>query len=212
MLEIGKKIKELRQSKKMTQKALADILNVTPQAVSKWERNESYPDIEMLVKLSDYFNVSTDELLGTKSQSVFDSLYSKLKGRTQMSKVQNHSPKERSNREEQQKKIIIFDMAFSFISDKGLMQTQVLSHKLSLLMKQQEQAINIDVYNSKLIDRYGDQADVILLTPTFSYAKAELEKKFPETPVLAISKKQYGMLDVEKLYDEIIGVLGSVGS
>ncbi|MEG2601903.1 MAG: helix-turn-helix transcriptional regulator, partial [Carnobacterium sp.] len=48
MLEIGKKIKELRLSKKLTQKDLAKILNVTPQAISKWERNESNPDIQML--------------------------------------------------------------------------------------------------------------------------------------------------------------------
>lgn len=39
IVEIGKKIKELRQSKEMTQKELAEILNVTPQAVSKLEQN-----------------------------------------------------------------------------------------------------------------------------------------------------------------------------
>lgn len=40
MVEIGNKIKELRESKNMTQKELAEFLNVTPQAVSKWERNK----------------------------------------------------------------------------------------------------------------------------------------------------------------------------
>jgi len=66
MLDLGKNIKELRQSKKMTQKSLAKILNVTPQAVSKWERNESNPDIQTLISLSNYFNVSVDEILGRK--------------------------------------------------------------------------------------------------------------------------------------------------
>lgn len=41
MVEIGAKIRELREVKKMSQKDLADFLSVTPQAVSKWERNKS---------------------------------------------------------------------------------------------------------------------------------------------------------------------------
>ena len=69
MVEIGAKIKELREAKKMSQKDLADYLNVTPQAVSKWERKKSYPDLDMLVRLSNYFQISTDELLGKSKPS-----------------------------------------------------------------------------------------------------------------------------------------------
>lgn len=84
MVEIGTKIKELREAKKMSQKELAEFLNVTPQAVSKWERNKSYPDLDTLLKLSKYFQVSTDKILGNEKQSFFDALFSKMEGRKNM--------------------------------------------------------------------------------------------------------------------------------
>ncbi|WP_440896812.1 helix-turn-helix domain-containing protein [Amphibacillus sp. Q70] len=130
MLEIGIKIKELRKSKKMTQKTLADILNVTPQAVSKWERNESTPDIETLIKLSNYFDISIDELVGNKSKSFFDSLFSKMKGRINMDNDMNRTVEQTSQKKGTQKTIIIFDITFSFISDRGLLQTQALVAKI----------------------------------------------------------------------------------
>ena len=57
-------IKRLRKERDLTQEALADFLGVSFQAVSKWERGESYPDIEMLPEIAVYFGVSVDELLG----------------------------------------------------------------------------------------------------------------------------------------------------
>lgn len=86
MVEIGVKIRELREVKKMSQKDLADFLSVTPQAVSKWERNKSYPDLDMLVKLSDFFQVTADELLGNSKPSFFASFFSKTKGDEEMDK------------------------------------------------------------------------------------------------------------------------------
>ena len=64
MVEIGENIKKLRKAKRMTQKEVANQLNVTPQTISKWERNISYPDLDMLVRLSQLFHISTDALLG----------------------------------------------------------------------------------------------------------------------------------------------------
>lgn len=61
---IGENIKRLRKEKKISQETLADIFNVTPAAVSKWENNETYPDITLLFPLSNYFGVSIDELMG----------------------------------------------------------------------------------------------------------------------------------------------------
>ena len=57
-------IKRLRKERDLTQEALADFLGVSFQAVSKWERGESYPDIEMLPEIAVYFGVSVDDLLG----------------------------------------------------------------------------------------------------------------------------------------------------
>lgn len=66
MLKIGEKIKELRKAQNVTQEKLADYLNVSAQAVSKWENGLTLPDITLLPKLADFFGVSADELLNVK--------------------------------------------------------------------------------------------------------------------------------------------------
>lgn len=60
---LAERIKDLRKEKKMTQLELAELLNVTDKAVSKWETDEGNPDISLLSKLSDIFGVSIDYLL-----------------------------------------------------------------------------------------------------------------------------------------------------
>ncbi|MEG2973491.1 MAG: helix-turn-helix transcriptional regulator, partial [Clostridium sp.] len=57
----GELIQSLRKQRGMTQRDLASLLNVSDRAVSKWERGESYPEVTTLVKISDIFQVSTDE-------------------------------------------------------------------------------------------------------------------------------------------------------
>lgn len=57
-------IRRLRKERELTQENLADFLGVSFQAVSKWERGESYPDIELLPAIADFFGVSADSLLG----------------------------------------------------------------------------------------------------------------------------------------------------
>ena len=59
---LGIKIRELRHREGRTQEALAEALSVTSQAVSRWESGGSYPDIELLPSIANYFNVSIDEL------------------------------------------------------------------------------------------------------------------------------------------------------
>ena len=61
---ISENLKELRKSKCNTQEELAEFLSVSKTAVSKWERGECYPDIELLPKISAYYGVSVDDLLG----------------------------------------------------------------------------------------------------------------------------------------------------
>lgn len=57
-------LKALRKSRGLTQDDLANYLGVSFQAVSKWERNESYPDITILPEIADFFGVGLEELLG----------------------------------------------------------------------------------------------------------------------------------------------------
>ena len=60
---LSERIKSLRKSKNWTQIELAEKLNVTDKAVSKWENNEANPDILLLPDISKLFNVSIDFLL-----------------------------------------------------------------------------------------------------------------------------------------------------
>ena len=60
----GDQIKNLRMSKCLNQVEMAKILGVTKQSVSNWENENIMPSVDMLIKLSQFFNVSTDYLLG----------------------------------------------------------------------------------------------------------------------------------------------------
>ena len=64
---MGEMISTLRKEKGMTQKELADMLNLTDKAVSKWERDIACPDTQTLPKLAEILGVSIEELLQAKS-------------------------------------------------------------------------------------------------------------------------------------------------
>jgi transcriptional regulator with XRE-family HTH domain len=66
-LKLGDKIKELRTKEGRTQEALASALGVTGQAVSRWESGGSYPDIELIPSIANFFGISIDELFGYSS-------------------------------------------------------------------------------------------------------------------------------------------------
>jgi len=70
--ECGGFISELRKEKKLTQKELAEKINVSDKAVSRWETGKGYPDVTSLVSLSEYFDVSVNELLAGKRLTVED--------------------------------------------------------------------------------------------------------------------------------------------
>jgi transcriptional regulator with XRE-family HTH domain len=67
-MNLGKTILELRREKHVKQEELAAELGVTAAAVSKWENGYTLPDVLMLCALADYFQVTTDELLGRNPQ------------------------------------------------------------------------------------------------------------------------------------------------
>ena len=66
---IGKKISSLRKEKRITQEEIAEKLGVTPQAVSKWENDISYPDILLLPKLAAILDVTVDDLLSERTMN-----------------------------------------------------------------------------------------------------------------------------------------------
>lgn len=62
-MNIANRIQQLRKTKGISQEELANLIGVSRQAVSKWESEQSIPDIDKVIALSDYFQVSTDYLL-----------------------------------------------------------------------------------------------------------------------------------------------------
>ena len=75
-ITIGNIIRDLRCSRNLTQEQLADNLNITAQAISKWENNIGMPDISQVVPLAHFFGVSTDFLFGVSSDKRIDEVKS----------------------------------------------------------------------------------------------------------------------------------------
>lgn len=69
-MTIAEKIKKLRKDNNMTQEDLAEKLNVSRQTISKWETNVVIPDADNIVSICKLFNITTDELLDYKVESV----------------------------------------------------------------------------------------------------------------------------------------------
>ena len=106
-LQVAKRIKQCRLSRKLTQKHLADLINVSPQVISNWERNYTNPDYDDIARLSRILHVSADYLLkGDRSSSFvppqpyhmagakFISNYTSLTGpysRSMPARVTNHT-------------------------------------------------------------------------------------------------------------------------
>lgn len=69
-MEIGSKLKKARISSGLTQEKVAEEIQVSRQTLSNWENEKSYPDIISVIKLSDLYNISLDELLKGDSKMI----------------------------------------------------------------------------------------------------------------------------------------------
>lgn len=63
-MTLNENIKQLRLARNLSQVDLAKALGVTKQSISNWENNNIQPSIDMLIRISDFFSVSTDYVLG----------------------------------------------------------------------------------------------------------------------------------------------------
>jgi transcriptional regulator with XRE-family HTH domain len=62
------KLQKLRKSRGLTQEEFSEIMNVSRQAVSKWESGQSLPEIDKLIEISDYFGVTIDYLIREEAE------------------------------------------------------------------------------------------------------------------------------------------------
>lgn len=77
-MELGNQIKALRVQRGVTQEALAQHLNVSPQAVSKWEREAAMPDVQLLPAISAYFGVTIDALFALSDDTRMERIQNML--------------------------------------------------------------------------------------------------------------------------------------
>lgn len=90
MKSFGQKIKYYREKMGVTQEQFAKKLNISPQAVSKWETNTGYPDLMLIPTIAEYFNISCDTLLtdnGKKEKEIVGDIIYSIKKYD----MQNHS-------------------------------------------------------------------------------------------------------------------------
>nr|WP_280157227.1 helix-turn-helix transcriptional regulator [Priestia aryabhattai]MDH3130291.1 helix-turn-helix transcriptional regulator [Priestia aryabhattai] len=80
-MRLGEQIRKIRKNENLSQEQLGQKMNVTRQAIYKWESGKGYPDIQNLIMLSELFEISLDELI--KGDSSFQGKI-KVKGGTGM--------------------------------------------------------------------------------------------------------------------------------
>ncbi|MBD5479740.1 MAG: helix-turn-helix transcriptional regulator [Lachnospiraceae bacterium] len=71
-MTLNENIKRLRIARNLSQVDLAKVLGVTKQSISNWENNNIQPSIDMLIRLSEFFSVSTDYLLGLEQRKYIE--------------------------------------------------------------------------------------------------------------------------------------------
>ena len=69
-MSIGEQINSLRKRNSLSQDDFANMFHVSRQTISNWENGKSYPDLEMIIKISNYFKISVDELLKNDTKIV----------------------------------------------------------------------------------------------------------------------------------------------
>ena len=80
-MSFAENLKQLRNEKQLSQEELAEMLDVSRQAVSKWEQGIGYPEVEKLLLLSSKLNISLDNLMGTKFKQEFDTQKQNITGK-----------------------------------------------------------------------------------------------------------------------------------
>ena len=77
-MKLSEKLQKIRKENNITQEGLADKLNVSRQAVSKWESGTAYPDTEKLIQISKIFNISLDELINDNGDKNYGNSMDKI--------------------------------------------------------------------------------------------------------------------------------------
>ena len=87
-MSLGIKIQKLRKKNNMSQEKLAESLNVSRQSVSKWELEQSVPELDKIIQMSNLFSISTDYLLKDVEQQNSNNLTNEVQSEEKANKIQ----------------------------------------------------------------------------------------------------------------------------
>ncbi len=192
-MEIGKKIKEARLKAGLTQDQVSEAIQVSRQTLSNWENGRYYPDIASVIKLSDLYKISLDELLkGEKmklNQEVNDNVFEQLDGH---------------------KDIIIFSFGGNpngsaiQVGDFGTPYATKLAARMNKYAKKNKLDIKVDIGSYINLDKRGKEADIILLSPELHAQYEEIKNMFSDKKVRLIAMRDFGLLNVESILKQAL--------
>ena len=134
-MNVGERINELRKKNNMTQEKLAELLCVSPQAISKWERGVANPDLYLIPNIASTFGVSADMLLGIDA-SDNDSRIERIERQLEALTVEKKAPIEPKTRES--RRIACFDFRTMCEEEKSEWRTEgaeIIDTKKSIVFK-----------------------------------------------------------------------------
>lgn len=168
-INLKDKLRAMRQQKNVTQEALANHLEITPQSVGKWERGEGFPDITLLPKIAFYFDVTVDELLGVEQARVEEA----IAGCQRQSKIFLHDGENIKNRE-------IWEKAYSeFPNDCRVIEGSMSAlNNTQIYPRPREDAERIIALGEELLQKTTDisQRESAILTLSYTYESIDKEK------------------------------------
>ena len=159
IMKMGDKIKELRIEKGYTQEQLANDLSISFQAVSKWENGITYPDVQMIPKISAYFGITIDELFAISDETHFERIEVMIDEKTNISREEfdyaiNYLDKNISNGSEVEKCSLLKAQLLCKIGEDLFSQARILSQKCIEDNPRNKDAHS--VYWQACCDRTGD--------------------------------------------------------
>jgi len=188
---IGENIRDLRLERAITQEQLAEQLNVSAPAVSKWERGEAYPDITLVPKLAEILGVSTDKLFGvdqTAESKYYNNAYSNddyywgMEPSTMCYEVLRYLPPTRPLKLLDigcgEGKDAVFFARCGYIvsafdlSEAGLEKTRLLAEKAKVTVN----IFKANLWHFRLTENY----DILYSSGVFEYIKPEIRSEIME--------------------------------
>ncbi len=180
---IGNNIKRLRREKELTQEALAEYLNVSVAAVSKWERNETFPDITLLFPLAQFFGVSLDDLMGYDEKRMENEVKAIMKEYERLGKERKFEERlaliTRAHLDYPNSDIILYRYMWDIAGDWADNDPEVLLERKDELLRLCERILAVSSDEALRLDTWNMRAKILHAEGKTEEALEIYQKRFP---------------------------------